>query len=110
MDSVSSNDGFVEGQARLRAIPQNEFINRVLITALRLEGSQAGEYGCFGLLEIGKSSLILSRAAFRLLVFLMSSRLPTAGHETVRAAANLGETVEGGTAWWAVEVTTLRRP
>ena len=64
MDSVACDDSFVEGEPRFRAIPENKFINRVSITALRFRGPQTGEHCCFGLFEIGKPKFSLQANNF----------------------------------------------
>ena len=64
VNSVTSHDGLVERQAGLRAIPENEFIDGMPITALGFRGAQASEDGCSGLLKIGPTEPFFGSSFF----------------------------------------------
>src|SRR6516165_11279263 len=51
-DAVSSNDGFVESEARFRAVPVDEFADRVIIRSLRTPRGQTIQDCGFRLFEI----------------------------------------------------------
>ena len=51
LQPISQHDGRVQGQARFRAIPFNEFVHGMLVRAAGLEGCEAIEDGPLGLIE-----------------------------------------------------------
>ena len=55
IDSIASDDGPVESEPRLRAIPVNEVANGVVVRALRAWGCEAIENCGSGLFQIRKS-------------------------------------------------------
>src|SRR6266849_6897400 len=55
--SVTEDDRLVERQSRSGAIPSHKLIDRMPITALRFERSQAYDHGDLGMLQIGKAEL-----------------------------------------------------
>src|ERR1700680_239871 len=57
MDSIPCNDGFIEGKAGFGTIPEDEFVNRVLVAALRLWRTQANKHCASRLLQIRESEL-----------------------------------------------------
>jgi DNA-binding IclR family transcriptional regulator len=59
--SVTEDDRFVERESRGGAIPRHKLIDRMPITALRFERSQAYDHGDLGVLQIGNSELTSDR-------------------------------------------------
>ena len=56
-NAVTRYDDLAERQLRLGAVPLNEFINRVLISALRLGQAKAIQNGRFAVIQIRQSEL-----------------------------------------------------
>jgi hypothetical protein len=52
---VPENNDSVERQARLRAVPFDELVNRVAVTALGFEAGKAIQHSGFSMLEIGQA-------------------------------------------------------
>ena len=59
--SVTEDDRFVERESRGGAIPRHKLIDRMPITALRFERSQAYDHGDLGVLQIGNAQLTSDR-------------------------------------------------
>jgi len=61
VDAVPEDNGAVEGEARLPAVPRDELCDRVIVRALTTGGGQAVQDGGFGLFEIGERQHALGR-------------------------------------------------
>jgi hypothetical protein len=53
VDAVPKYHGLVEGEARLRAIPVNELVDGLPVSALGMSASQAIENGGLRVVQIG---------------------------------------------------------
>jgi len=61
VDAIAEDDGAVECEARLRAVPGDELANRVLAGPLAARGRQAIQHGRLGLFQVGKGQHSLRR-------------------------------------------------
>jgi hypothetical protein len=61
VDAIAENDGAVERQTWLRAVPGDELANRVLVGPLAAGGRQAVQHGRPGLFQVGQGQHSLGR-------------------------------------------------
>jgi hypothetical protein len=52
--TIAEYHGLIEGEARLRAIPVDGFIDGVPVSALGIGASEAIEDGSFGVIQVGQ--------------------------------------------------------
>ncbi len=64
MDTVPEYYNLVEGEAGLRALPVNEFVDGVPVAALGIRTRQAIEHGGLGVVKIGQAKNCLRNPAF----------------------------------------------
>src|SRR5205823_10960552 len=62
VDSISEDNGAVEGKSRFRAIPLDELIYGVIVRSLAAFRGQAVQYGRLRLFKIGKGKRSLRRS------------------------------------------------